>query len=130
MSSAAQDQKKKSTGISLIQFITGITKVKKNKIIKGGVLLGAFVTSIVGAILKNNQGNDYYDQYLESAVVDDIVDLRKKAENSYRWRNYFIAGVFTVWVIHLLDLKFSKKKGGLKGELKNNSIRFSLYYSF
>lgn len=127
---AEQNQQKKSSGIPLVQFIPGITQLKHKKIIKGGVLLGAFVTSIAGAVIENNQGNDYYDLYLKSTVVDDIVDLRKKAENSYRWRNYFIAGIFTVWVIHLLDLKFSKKKGGLKGEFKNNSIRFGLYYSF
>lgn len=125
-----ENNDKNKIGVPLVQFIPGITQLKEGKVIKGGILLGVFLATIAGAIIKNSQGNEYYDQYLESIVVEDIVELRKKAENCYRMRNYFIMGIFTVWVIHLLDLKFFKKKGGVKGEIKNNSIRFGFYFSF
>jgi len=128
---AEKDNQKNPQGISLAKFIPGIDQLKKRKILKGCILLGAFLTTISGAIIENNRGNDYYDQYQNSIVVEDIVDLRKKAEHSYRLRNYFMAGIFAVWVIHLLDLKFfNRKKGGLKGEIKNNSIGIGLYFSF
>jgi hypothetical protein len=127
---AEQDQKKKNSDIRLVQFIPGISQLKNGKTIKGGFLLGAFLTTIGGAIISNNKGNDYYEQYLDSVIIEDIVDLRKMAENHYRLRNYFMAGIFAVWVIHLLDIKFFKKRGGIKGEIKNHGVHFGLYVSF
>lgn len=125
-----QNGQKKSKGIPVAEFLPGIHQIKNRKLIKGCLLLGTFLTAIAGAVIENNRGNDFYDQYLNSVVVEDIVEFRKKAENSYRLRNYFMAGILAVWVIHLLDMKFFKKKGGIKGEIKNNSIHFGLYFSF
>ena len=126
-----KNNKKISKGIPVVKFIPGVYQIKSGKILKGGILLGACLTTIVGAILENNKGYDYYEQYLESVDVEEIIKLRKKSENSFKNRNYYLIGLFSVWAIHLIDLKFSKKKkGGLKGEIKNNSIHIGLYYSF
>ncbi|MCK4835665.1 MAG: hypothetical protein KAT17_03475 [Candidatus Aminicenantes bacterium] len=118
-------------GLPVIKFIPGLVQMTSGKIIKGGVLLGACLTTIVGAIIENNRGYDYYEQYLESSDVDEVVALREKSEKSFRMRNYFIIGMVSVWVIHALDLKiFKKKKGGLKSEIKNDCIYIGLYYCF
>jgi len=128
---AGEGETQLSKGISVVEFIPGLPQLISGKVLKGSLLLGACLTTIVGAIWKNQEGNDYYDQYLLSTDVEEVIELRAKAEKSYRNRNYFIIGMVSVWVLHLLDLKFFKnKKGGVKGEVKNNSLYFGFYYSF
>lgn len=120
---------KKAISVSL--FIPGVEQIRNRQILKGGLFLGAFTATIVGALVANARGNDYYERYLASDDVDEIIELRRKAEQSYKTRNYLILGIFVVELVHLVDLKFfSGKKGGLKGEIKNNSIRLGFYYSF
>ena len=117
-------------GIPVAKFFPGLAQLTSGKIIKGGVLLGGFVTTIVGAIIENHRGHDYYEQYLAASEVDEVVALREKSEKSFRNRNYFLIGMVSVWVIHALDLKLFKKKGGLKGEVKNDLICIGFYYCF
>lgn len=120
-----------SKGLPVVEFIPGLPQLISGKVLKGSLILGACLTTIVGVIWNNQKGNDYYDQYLLSTDVEEVIELRAKAEKSYRNRNYFIIGMVSVWVLHLLDLKFFKnKKGGVKGEVKNNSLYFGFYYSF
>ena len=120
-----------SKGVSVVEFIPGLPQLISGKVLKGSLILGACLTTIAGTIWANQKGNDYYDQYLLSTDVEEVIELRAKAEKSYRNRNYFIIGMVSVWVLHLLDLKFFKnKKGGVKGEVKNNSLYFGFYYSF
>jgi len=95
------------------------------------MLLGACLATVAGAIVENQRGNDYYDQYLASIDVDEVIDLRARAEKSFRSRNYFIIGMVSVWVLHFLDLRFLKnKKGKVKGEVKNSCLCIGIYYSF
>lgn len=118
-------------GIPLIRFIPGLVQLTSGKIIKGGVLMGTWITTIIGAIIENNRGYDYYDQYLDATAVDEVVRLRKKSEKSFKNRNYFLIGTVSILLIHALDLKlFKKKKGGLNGEIKNDGISVGLYYCF
>ena len=120
-----------SKGVSVVEFIPGLPQLISGKVLKGSLILGACLTTIAGTIWANQKGNDYYNQYLVSTDVEEVIELRAKAEKSYRSRNYFIIGMVSVWVLHLLDLKFFKnKKGGVKGEVKNNSLYFGFYYSF
>ena len=128
---AGEGETKLSKGVPVVEFIPGLPQLISGKVLKGSLLLGACLTTIVGAIWENQKGNDYYDQYLVSTDVEEVIELRAKAEKSYRSRNYFIIGMVSVWILHLLDLKFFKnKKGGVKGEIKNNSLYFGFYYCF
>ena len=117
--------------VSILRFIPGIEQIKQKRYLKGGLLAGAFATTIVGAVVANSRGYDYYDRYLASTDVDEIIDLRQRSERCFKTRNALIVGIFAVVVIHLVDIKFfSKKRGGLKGEIKNNSIHLGVYYNF
>ena len=128
---AGESETQLSKGVSVVEFIPALPQLISGKVLKGSLLLGACLTTIAGTIWANQKGNDYYDQYLVSTDVEEVIELRAKAEKSYRSRNYFIIGMVSVWVLHLLDLKFFKtKKGGVKGEVKNNSLYFGFYYSF
>lgn len=115
----------------IIKFIPGAFQIKSGKIIKGAILLGAFTTAIIGAIIQNKKGNDLYEKYLESKDVEEIVSLRKQTEKAFKYRNYYIAGIFGAWLLHLLDLKFFKnKKGSIKGEITQKNANIGFYYSF
>jgi hypothetical protein len=117
--------------VSIVKFIPGAYQLKSKKFIKGSILFCTFATAVVGAIIENKRGNDLYVQYLASQDVDEIVKLRKQTEEKFKNRNYYLAGTFGIWLLHLLDLKFfNKKKGGIKGEVTKKSINVGFYYSF
>jgi hypothetical protein len=118
-------------GISIVEFIPGLPQIISGKVLRGGILLGACLATVTGAILENQRGNDYYEQYLVSIDVDEVVDLRLRAEKSFRARNYYIMGMISVWILHFLDLKFIKhKKAEVKGEVNQSGISIGIYYSF
>jgi len=128
-------QKKETPGekklIPVTKFIPGVSQIKSSKIIKGGVLLAAFTATLIGAIVENKKGNDYYDQYLVADDINRVITLRQQTESHFKRRNLFIAGSVGVWLLHLLDLKlFKNKKGGMNGAVEKDSIHLSLYYSF
>lgn len=126
-----QKFEQKGKKIDVIKFIPGIYQIKSGKILKGGVLLSSFIATIVGAILSNKKGTDYYEQYQNSTNVKEIIYLRERAEKKYKGRNYFIAGLFSVCLIHFIDMKFfNKKKGVIKSEIAKNSINIGFYYFF
>jgi hypothetical protein len=117
--------------VSIIKFIPGAYQIKSGKILKGGILLSAFTAAVIGAIIENKRGNDLYEKYLESTDVEEIVSLRREAEKKFKNRNYYIAGTFGIWLLHLLDLKFFKnKKGGIQGEVTQKNISIGFYYTF
>ncbi len=112
-------------------FIPGLNQIKGGKYFKGGLLLSAFLGSAVGAVTYNNRGNRWYEKYSNSTVVDDIVRYRKNTEKDLRKRNLFIVGIFSTWLIHIIDLKFFKsKKGGVTSEIGKNNLAVGFYYSF
>lgn len=123
-------KEKKEEKVSIIKYIPGLQQIKTKKYFKGGVFLSSFIAGIAGAVIYNSRGNDSYDNYLQSKDTDEIVELRKTTENFFKKRNLFIIGSGVVFLLHLFDLKFSNKKSGVKGEIKNNSIGVSLYYGF
>jgi hypothetical protein len=131
LTGADKESTEPDRGIPVSKFIPGVYQLLSGKTLKGGVLLAACLGTIAGAIIENNQGNDYYEQYLQSTEINEIVELRGKAEKSFRSRNYYILGICAVWLVHVLDMKiFGTKKGVIKGEAKNNSIRLGFYYYF
>ncbi len=124
-------KEKKTKAIPLTMFIPGIQQMKNKQYAKGSLLLASFAGCIAGAVIHNNKGNDWYRQYQNSTNVDEIILLRQKTGNSFRKRNLFFVGIFSVWAIHVIDLKFFKSgKGGVKGEVGKNSIHFGFYYTF
>jgi len=124
---------KKAKQVPLSLFIPGVYQLKNNQYIKGGLLLGAFAASISAALIFNKKGNDWYDKYRNSTNIDEIVRLRDKTEKTFKKRNLCIAGIFSVWLVHIIDVKFFKpKKGkaGVKGEAGNNTLSVGFYCSF
>ena len=120
-----------SKGVPIVKFIPGLPQLISGKVLKGSMLMGACLITIAGAIWENQKGNEYYEQYLTSIDVDEVIDLRARAEKSFRSRNYFIIGMVSVWVLHFLDLRFLKnKKGKVKGEVKSSRLSIGIYYSF
>ena len=123
--------KKKPKTVSITMFIPGIHQLKSGKYVKGTILLGSFVSCITGAVVHNNKGNDWYEKYINSINVEEIILSRQKTEKSLKKRNLFIVGILSVWALHIIDLKFFKsKKGGVKGEVGKNSFNIGLYYTF
>ena len=127
----------KSRVISISMLIPGVEQFKNKHYVKGTILLGAFAGSIAGAISYNHKGIQWYDKYRESMNVEDIVMFRQETEKNLKRRNYFIAGIFSVWLIHIIDLKFFKpdktdnnKGGGITGFVGQNEINLGFYYSF
>lgn len=128
---AGEEDNQLSKGVPIVKFIPGLHQLVSGKVLKGSILLGACLTTIAGAIWQNQRGNEFYDRYLASIDADEVIDLRSRAERSYRSRNYFIIGMVSVWVLHFLDLKFLKsKKVKVKGEVKNNRLCVGICYSF
>jgi hypothetical protein len=117
-------------GVSIIRYMPGLFQLKEKKVLKGSILLSSFIIGISGAIINNNSGNKYYKMYLLSKNVDEIVNLRKKSENKFKSRNLFIIGTGISFLLHLIDMKFSKGKGKVKSEIKNNNINIGIYYNF
>jgi hypothetical protein len=127
---STQPEKEKPKAISITMLIPGIHQLKSKKYAKGTILLGSFIGCITGAVIQNNKGNDWYRKYKESTNVEEIVLLRQSTEKSLKKRNFFIVGILSVWVLHIIDLKFFKtKKGGVKGEVGKNSFNIGFYYS-
>jgi hypothetical protein len=57
--------------------------------------------------------------------------FRQNTEKNLKKRNLFLVGIASIWVIHIIDLKFFKsKKGGVKGEIGKNNINIGFYYHF
>lgn len=126
-----KEEQKDTQAVSIIKFIPGVYQIKSGKILKGGILFSVFTAAIIGAVIENNRGNKLYERYMASQDVEEIVNLRKQTEKKFKNRNYYIAGVFGVWLVHLLDLKFFKnKKGGIKGDVTKKSIHIGFYFSF
>lgn len=125
------EEPKDKQGISIIKFIPGAQQIKSGKYLKGGILLSVFTAVVIGAIIENKRGNDLYEKYMDSTDVEEIVSLRKQAETKFKNRNYYFAGAFGIWLLHLLDLKFFKnKKGGIKGDVTKKNISIGFYYTF
>ena len=121
---------KNSTELDITYIIPGIRQIKTGYYFKGTLLLTSFLASIAGAIIENKKGNDYYNIYINSKNIDEIIDSRLAAENHFKKRNYYIMGGFSVWLINLIDLKFFSKNKGIKGEIKKDYIAFGFYYIF
>lgn len=127
----APGSKKKSRAIPLTLFIPGVKQFKNKQYAKGSLLLASFAGCIAGAVIQNNKGNDWYRKYQNSTNVDDVILFRQLAEKRFRSRNLFFVGIFSVWAIHVIDLKFFKSgKGGVKGEVGKNNINLGFYYTF
>lgn len=124
------DEKKTKT-ISFSMLIPGVEQIKSKKYVKGSLLLSAFIGSALGAFHYNKKGNDWYDKYQNSTNVDDIILFRQRTEDHLKKKNLFIAGIFSVWLVHIIDLKFFKSgKGGVKGTVSKNEINIGFYYHF
>jgi hypothetical protein len=128
---ASEPDKEKPKTVSITMFIPGIHQLASGKYVKGTILLGSFLSCITGAVIHNNKGNNWYEKYIDSTNVEEIVLFRQKTEKSLKKRNLFIVGALSVWALHIIDLKFFKsKKGGVKGEVGKNSFIIGCYYTF
>jgi hypothetical protein len=128
---ADSDKKKEAKPVPLTLFIPGIQQLNARQYLKGGLLLAAFAGSAAGAFIYNNKGNDLYNRYQDSTDVEEITSLRKQTERSFKKRNLFIIGIFSVWALHIIDLKFFKSpKASVKGEVGENNINIGIYYRF
>jgi hypothetical protein len=129
--SDSNEKKPKTKKVSILMVIPGLQQLKSGKYVKGSLLLGSFIGSVTGAFVYNKKGSDWYDKYLKSTDVEEIILLRQSTEKNLKKRNLFIAGILTVWLVHIIDLKFFKSgKGGVKGEMGKNKFNISFYYSF
>lgn len=128
------ESKKKETRakrVPITMFIPGIHQLKTGQYVKGSIFLAAFIGSVTGALIHNKKGNDQYNQYLTSTNVEEIILLREKTEKSFKKRNLYIVGIFSTWVLHIIDVKFFKSgKAGVKGEVGKNNITIGFYYRF
>jgi hypothetical protein len=121
--------KKKPVSISL--FIPGLQQFKTRRHVKGALLLGGFLCTVAGAVVYNKKGNDWYKKYTDSIDIEEIARYRALTEKSFRRRNLFIAGVFAVFAIHVLDVKFSKSgRSGVTGGVAADSVNVGFYYTF
>ena len=128
---SSETGKEKPKRVSIIMFIPGIHQLTSGKYVKGTILLGSFISCITGAVIHNNKGNDWYEKYINSTNVEEIILFRQKTEKSLKKRNLFIVGALSVWALHIIDLKlFKSKKGGVKGEVGKNSFIIGCYYTF
>jgi hypothetical protein len=121
---------KTSRKIGFSYIIPGIEQIKRGYYFKGGVLFASFVSIITEGVIENKRGNDYYNIYINSVDIDEIIKTRALAEKHFKKRNYYIIGGVSVWLINLVDLKFFSKNRGIKGEIKKNYISFGFYYIF
>ncbi|MCP5102452.1 MAG: hypothetical protein GY950_03685 [bacterium] len=125
------ERRKKKNKISFLKLIPGIAKIKSGKYSKGTLLLGSFLGAAAGTFVFNKKGNDWYDQYRESTNPEEVILLRRKSEKNFKKRNLCIVGIFSTWLIHIIDLKFFKsRKGGVKGTVGKNEINIGFYYTF
>jgi hypothetical protein len=128
---SSEPDKKKPKTVSIAMFIPGIHQLASGKYVKGTILLGSFLSCITGAVIHNNKGNDWFEKYINSTNVEEIILLRQKTVKSLKKRNLFMVGILSVWALHIIDLKFFKsKKGGVKGEVGKNTFNIGFYYTF
>ncbi len=111
-------------------IIPGVEQIKRGYYFKGILFLSGFSICLTEAYLKNREGNSFYDRYLKSKVIGEIISLREKTEESFKKRNYYLVGAFSVWILHILDLQFFDKKKGIKGEVHKDSFSIGFYYYF
>ncbi len=116
--------------IGFTYIIPGFEQIKRGYYLKGGILFLSFISIVTGGIIENKRGNDYYNIYMNSIDIDEIVESRLQAENHFKKRNYYIIGGVSIWLINLIDLKFFSKNRGIKGEIKKDYISFGFYYIF
>ncbi len=129
--SGATEKKTTDRAVSIIKFIPGVPQLKAGKYFKGALLLGSFLGAIAGSFAYNHQGNQWYQKYQNSTNVEEIVLWRHQAEKSFKNRNLCLVGLFTVWFMHILDLKFFKSgQAGVKSDVGKNKIDIGFYYSF
>lgn len=120
---------KKKKSFTLI--IPGIEQIKSGRYVKGILLAGGFVSFTAGALIKNKDGYRYYDKYRAATTPDSAVFYRKKTEENFKERNFFILGAVGVWVIHMFDLKFSgKKKAAIGGGIEKGNFYLGFRFSF
>lgn len=128
---SSEPDKQKPKTVSITMFIPGIHQLASGKYVKGTILLGSFLSCITGAVIHNNKGNEWYEKYINSTNVEEIILFRQQTEKSLKKRNLFMVGILSVWALHIIDLKFFKsKKGGVKGEVGKNSFIIGFYYTF
>ena len=131
LAASSDSEKKKPKAVSITKFIPGVRQLKTKQYVKGTLLLGSFIGAAAAALTFNKKGNDWYDKYRASTNVEEIVLFRKNTEKNLKKRNLFIAGIFSVWLLHILDLKFFKsKKSGIEGRVSHNEINIGIYYRF
>lgn len=131
LTASANPNEKKTKTIPITKFIPGIQQLKKKQYLKGTLLLTALIGTTTAALTFNKKGNDWYNKYQNSTNIEEITLFRKNTEKNFKKRNLFIAGIFSVWLIHILDLKFSKsKKSGIKTQVNHNEINIGIYYRF
>jgi len=116
---------------SVLLLIPGIQQLKEGKYLKGFLLSAGFASCVGMALWKNSQGYEYYDLYLKATVVEDVIRYREMTEEKFRERNYFIAAAAGIWLIHLIDLRTSNKKGvSLDAWVSQNFTAFRLSFNF
>ncbi len=123
-------QNKKSFTI----LLPGVEQIKSRKYAKGIILAGSFLSFSVAAFVENKKGYDFYDKYKVAADLDSVVYYRSKTEDSFKRRNIFILGAFSIWVLHIIDLKFFSKKGKKKtsigGGIEKGGLNICFNFSF
>lgn len=128
---ASNPSNKTTKTISLAMVIPGVQQIKNKQYVKGSLFLAAFVGSAAAAFYYNKKGNDWYAKYRASTNVEEIVLFRKNTEANLKKRNLFLVSVFSVWLLHIIDLKFFKPgKSGVKSNVGKNEIAIGVYYSF
>lgn len=128
---AKEKKETRDNTISILKFVPGLHQLKTKKYFKGVLLLGSFVGAVTGAVIYNNKGNNWYDKYRESTNVEDIILFRKNTEDNFKKRNLFVIGIVSAFVLHLIDLKFSRSgKTGVKSEINKDRIDIGFYFKF
>ncbi len=126
---AADSDKKKPKTIPITKFIPGIQQLKTKQYLKGTLLLTALIGTTTAALTFNKKGNDWYNKYQNSTNIEEIALFRKNTEKNLKKRNLFIAGILSIWIIHIIDLKFFKsKKSRIKSQVSYNEINIGIYY--
>ncbi len=116
---------------SFTLIIPGIKQIKSREYVKGIILAGSFFGFAIGAFLKNRDGYKYYDLYKAATDSDTAVYYRRKTEGSFKDRNFFMLGALGVWVVHILDIKFSdRKRASIGGGVEKGNLYLGFRLSF
>ncbi len=114
---------------SVIYLIPGIVQLKRGQTLKGVLLISAFSLCVGAAIWKDHEGYQYYLKYKRATTVEEVLRYRELAERSFRERNYLAAAAGAVWLLHVLDLSFSRRMQ-LNVQLGKGFCSFGLNYNF